>query len=118
MLNDDGIHILKELSGNRVLIETERYAGFKTALQKLLARNVTFVEIMGHDTIALAYLSKNAGQPVLNSASTATIDTRELFYHPEGFKYRITLEARVDRLADTLRLIAESGGQFEMIYDF
>jgi hypothetical protein len=118
VLNDEGIKILKELSGNRFLIETERYAGFKTALGKLLARNVTFVEIMGHDTIALAYLSKNAGQPVLNSASAVTIDTRELFYHPEGFKYRITLEARVNNLADTLRLITESGSQFEMIYDF
>ncbi|MEP6837563.1 MAG: hypothetical protein ABJA75_05890 [Bradyrhizobium sp.] len=118
VLNDEGIKTLKELSGDRFLIETERYAGFKTALGKLLARNVTFIEIMGHDTIALAYLAKNTAQPFSNPASAVTIDTRELSYHPDGFKYRITLEARVNNLAETLSLIAESGSQFEMIYDF
>jgi hypothetical protein len=117
-LDDDGIKVLKELSGNRFLIETERYAGFKAALVKLIERNVAFIEIMGHDTIALAYLSKHAGEPVSNSASVQVIDRRELFYHPEGYRYRITLEARVDTLKDTLRLIGENGSKFEMIYDF
>ena len=118
MLNDEGIKIPRELSGDRFLIETERYAGFKNALEKLLSRNVTFVEIMGHDTIALAYLAKDSAPPFSSPTLAATIDTRELFYHPEGFKHRITLEARVEHLADTLRLITGSGGQFEMIYDF
>jgi hypothetical protein len=31
-LDDTGVKILKELSGNRFLIETERYDGFKTTL--------------------------------------------------------------------------------------
>jgi hypothetical protein len=117
-LDDEKIRILKELSGNRFLIETERYAGFKASLLTQLERRVTFVEIMGHETIALAYLSKNAGQPFPDAAPVETIERQELFYHPEGFKYRITLEARVDRLGDTLRQIAGSGGRFEMIYDF
>ncbi|WP_148636044.1 hypothetical protein [Bradyrhizobium paxllaeri] len=116
LLNDDGIKVLKELSGNRFLIETERYAGFKAALVKLIERNVSFIEIMGHETIALAYLSKNAEEPI--SASARVIDRRELFYHPEGYRHRITLEARVDALKDTLRLIADNGSKFEMIYDF
>jgi hypothetical protein len=30
----------------------------------------------------------------------------------------MTLEARVDSLKETLRLIGESGSRFEMIYDF
>ena len=115
-LDDDGIKVLMELSGNRFLIETERYAGFKAALVKLTERNVSFIEIMGHDTIALAYLSKSTEEPV--SASIQVIDRRELFYHPEGYKYRITLEARVDALKDTLHRIGESGSKFEMIYDF
>src|SRR5260370_28046756 len=42
-LDDTGVKILKELNGNRFLIETERYDGFKTTLFKLLDRNVTFI---------------------------------------------------------------------------
>jgi hypothetical protein len=117
-LDDAGIKILKELSGNRFLIETERYAGFKAALLKLLERNVTFVEIMGHQTITHGYLARNTEQLFSNSASVETLDRRELFYHPEGYRYRVTLEARVDSLNQTLRLIGESGSRFEMIYDF
>jgi hypothetical protein len=117
-LNDAGVKILKDLSGNRFLIETERYAGFKAALLQLLERNVTFVEIMGHQTIALGYLSKNTEELFPNSASVETLDRRELFYHPEGYRYRVTLEARVGSLNETLRLISESGSRFEMIYDF
>ena len=41
-LDDTGVKILKELSGNRFLIETERYDGFKTTHLKLLDGNVTF----------------------------------------------------------------------------
>jgi hypothetical protein len=117
-LDDDGINILKELSGNRFLIETDRYAGFKTALLKLLGRNVTFIEIMGHGTIALGYLSRNAEEPFSNSASVETIDKRELFFNPDGYRYRVTLEARADGLQEVLRLIRQSGSRFEMIYDF
>ena len=117
-LDDAGVKILKELSGNRFLIETERYDGFKTTLLKLLDRNVTFIEIMGHETIALGYLSKNIAEPFSNSASVETIDRRELFFHPDGYRYRVTLEARVDDLRETLRQISESGSRFEMIYDF
>jgi hypothetical protein len=116
-LDDTGATILKELSGNRFLIETERYDGFKTAHLKLLDRNVTFIEIMGK-TIALGYLSRSTGEPFSNSASVETIDRRELFFHPDGFRYRVTLEARVDSLRETLRQISESGSRFEMIYDF
>jgi large subunit ribosomal protein L9 len=47
-----------------------------------------------------------------------TIDRRKLFYHPDGYRYRVTLEARVDSLRETLRRIKESGSRFEMIYDF
>jgi hypothetical protein len=117
-LEDAGIKILKELSGNRFLIETERYAGFKAALLKLLERNVTFVEIMGHQTIALGYVTKNNEELFLNSTSVETLDKRELFYDPEDYKYRVTLEARADSLNETLRLIKASGSRFEMIYDF
>ena len=117
-LDDTGIKILKELGGNRFLIETERYAGFKAALLKMLDKNVTFIEIMGHETIALGYLSRSAEELFSNFASVETIDKRELFFHPEGYKYRVTLEARTDSLQDVLRLIRESGSRFEMIYDF
>ena len=107
-----------ELSGNRFLIETERYDGFKTTLLKLIDGNVTFIEIMGHETIALGYLSKSTEGPFSNSSSVETIDRRELFFHPDGYRYRVTLEARVDSLRETLRRIRESGSRFEMIYDF
>jgi hypothetical protein len=117
-LDDSGAKILKELSGNRFLIETERYDGFKTTLLKLLDSDVTFIEIMGHETIALGYLSKNSGEPFSNSASVEAIDRRALFFHPDGYRYRVTLEARVDSLRETLRRIKESGSRFEMIYDF
>ena len=117
-LDDGRIRVLKELSGNRFLIETERYDGFKTAFLKLLEKNVTFIEIMGHETIALGYLSRDADEPFSSFKSIEIIDRRELFFHPEGFKYRVTLEARVDSLKETLRLIRESGSRFEMIYDF
>ena len=117
-LDDAGVKILKELSGNRFLIESERYDGFKTTLLKLLDRNVTFIEIMGHETIALGYLSTSIEEPFSNSASVETIDRRALFFHPDGYRYRVTLEARVDGLRETLRRIKESGARFEMIYDF
>jgi hypothetical protein len=117
-LDDNGIRILKEFSGNRFLIETERYEGFKTTLLKLLERNVTFVEIMGHETIALGYLSKNSVKPFPNDGVRELIDTRELFFDPDGNRYRVTLETRVDSLRETLRLISENGSKFEMIYDF
>ena len=117
-LDGNDIRILNELSGNRFLIETERYDGFKTTLLKLLENNVTFVEIMGHQTIALGYLSKSAVEPFSNSGAIETIDRRELFFHPDGYRYRVTVEARVDSLGETLRLIRDSGGRFEMIYDF
>jgi hypothetical protein len=114
-LDGDRVKILKELSGNRFLIETERYSGFKTALSKLLEQDVRFLEIMGHQTIALGYLSKSETEPF---AAAEIIDKRELFYQPEGFKYRVTLDVRVDSLRQSLRLIRESGSKFEMIYDF
>lgn len=117
-LNDDRIKVLKELSGNRFLIETERYDGFKTALVRLLEHNMTFIEIMGHETIALGYLSKDTRELFSDPASVERIDRQELFFHPDGYRYRVTLEARVDRLGETLRLIRESGSRFEMIYDF
>jgi hypothetical protein len=117
-LDDAGVKILKELSGNRFLIETERYDGFKTTLLKLLDRNVTFIEIMGHETIALGYLSRSNEEPFSNSAPVETIDRRALFFHPDGYRYRVTLEARVDGLRETLRRIKESSARFEMIYDF
>jgi hypothetical protein len=117
-VDGDGIKILKELDGNRFLIETERYDGFKTTLLKLLDGNVTFVEIMGHETIALGYLSTSTAEPFSNSASVEIIDRRALFFHPDGYRYRVTVEARVDSLRETLRRIKESGSQFEMIYDF
>lgn len=117
-LDDTGVRILKELGDNRFLIETERYDGFRTTLLKLLDRNVTFIEIMGHETIALGYLSRSIEEPFSNSASVETIDRRELFFHPDGYRYRVTLEARVDSLRETLRLIRENGSNFEMIYDF
>ena len=117
-LADSGVKILKELSGNRFLIETERYDGFKATLLKLLDRNVTFIEIMGHETIALGYLAKSTADPFSNSAPVETIDRRALFFHPDGYRYRITLEARVDSLRETLRRIEDSGSRFEMIYDF
>ena len=117
-LDGNGIRILKELSGNRFLIETARYDGFKTTLLKLLESNVTFVEIMGHETIALGYLSKNANEPFSSSAPVETIDRQELFFNPDGYRYRVTLQARVDKLGETLRVIRENGARFEMIYDF
>ena len=114
-LNGDHVNVLKELSGNRFLIETARYAGFKTALSKLLAQDVTFIEIMGHQTIALGYLSKGETEPF---AAADIIDKRELFYQPEGYKYRVTLDVNVTDLKQALRQIEESGSKFEMIYDF
>ncbi|WP_456626068.1 hypothetical protein [Bradyrhizobium sp. URHC0002] len=117
-LDGAGVRILKELGGNSFLIETERYDGFKATLLKLLDSNVTFVEIMGHETIALGYLSRSTEAPFSNSASVETIDRRELFFHPDGYRYRVTLEAHVDGLRETLRRIKASGSRFEMIYDF
>jgi hypothetical protein len=114
-LDGDHVRILKKLSGNRFLIETERYAGFKSALSSLLERDVTFIEIMGHQTIALSYLSGNETEPF---AATDIIDKRALFFHPDGYKYRVTLDTRVDSLKQTLRLIGKNGARFEMIYDF
>ena len=114
-LDGNQIRILKELSGSRFLIETDRYAGFKTAMSSLLERDATFIEIMGHQTIALSYLSRNETEPF---AAADIIDQRALFFHPDGYKYRVTLEARVDNLKQTLRLIGENGASFEMIYDF
>ena len=73
---------------------------------------------MRHETIALGYLSKNIEAPFSNSALVETIDRHELFFHPDGYRYRVTLEARVDGLRETLRRIKESGARFEMIYDF
>ncbi len=70
---------------------------------------------MGHQTIALSYLSKNEGEPF---AAADILDKRALFYHPDGYKYRVTLDTRVDSLRQTLRLIKENGARFEMIYDF
>ena len=70
---------------------------------------------MGHQTIALGYLSKGETEPF---AAADIIDKREMFYQPEGYKYRVTLDVRVDSLKQALRLIGESGSKFEMIYDF
>jgi hypothetical protein len=114
-LDGDHVKVLTELAGNRFLIETERYAGFKAALSKLLESDVTFLEIMGHQTIALSYLSKSETEPF---AAADIVDKRTLFFHPDGYKYRVTLDARVDSLKQTLRLIGENGSHFEMIYDF
>jgi hypothetical protein len=73
---------------------------------------------MGHETIALGYLSKNIEAPFSNSALVETIDRHELFFHPDGYRYRVALEARVDSLRETLCQIRESGSRFEMIYGF
>ena len=104
--------------GGNLPVETERYDGFKTTLLKNSREELTFIEIMGHETIAHGYLSKSTAEPFSNSASVETIDRRALFFHPDGYRYRVTLESRVDSLRETLRRIGESGARFEMIYDF
>ncbi|MBT1515053.1 hypothetical protein KIP88_31665 [Bradyrhizobium sp. SRL28] len=79
---------------------------------------MTFIELMGHETIALGYLSKNIETPFSNSAPVKAIDRHELFFHLDGYRYRVTVEARADNLRETLRQLRESGSRFEMIYDF
>ena len=78
-LDDAGVKILKELSGNRFLIELKGMMASRRRSLKLLDRNVTFIEIMGHETIALGYLSTSIEEPFSNSASVETIDRRALF---------------------------------------
>ena len=63
-------------------------------------------------------ISASIEEPFSKSSSVETIDRRELFFHPDRYRYRVTLEARVDSLRETLRLIREGGSKFEMIYDF
>lgn len=118
VLEDPKIKVFKELPDGRYLIETERYAGFKDALLKLLSKDVRFLEIQGHDIITLSYLSHEQAEPFLNAEGIDILDKRELFFDTDGYTHRVTLRTRVTHLAAVIRTIELNGGKFEMIYDF
>lgn len=117
-LENEGTKILKELSGDKYLIETERYAGFKEAFLKLIAKDVKFVEIQGHDVIALSYLSNKELEPFLNSDGVDILDKRKLFFEPNSYTHRVTLRAKTQNLKEVIDAINSNGNKFEMIYDF
>ena len=118
VLGNEGIKILKEISGDKYLIETERYAGFKEVLLKLISKDVKFVEIQGHDIIALSYLSNKELEPFSNSDGADILDKRKLFFEPNGYTHRVTLRAKTQNLKEVIDAINSNGNKFEMIYDF
>lgn len=117
-LEDEKVKILKEIPENKYLIEAERYAGFKDALLKLLAENVRFLEIQGHDIIVLSYLSNKTEEPFSNSEGVDILDKRKLFFEPSGYTHRVTLRTEVKNLSEVIGAIESNGNKFEMIYDF
>ena len=117
-LGDEKVKILKEIPENKYLIETERYAGFKDALLKLLAEDVRFLEIQGHDIIVLSYLSNKTEEPFSNSEGIDILDKRKLFFEPSGYTHRVTLRTEVENLSEVIGAIESDGNKFEMIYDF
>ncbi len=118
VLEDNGVKILKELSDNKYLIETERYAGFKEALIRLIAKDVRFIEIQGHNVIALSYLSNKKSEPFLDSKDVDILDKRKLFFEPNNYTHRVTLRVKTQTLKEVIDTINLNGNKFEMIYDF
>lgn len=112
------VQILKELSEDTYLIETERYAGFKEAFLKLIAKDATFIEIQGHDIIILSYLSNKEVEPFADAESVMILDKRKLFFEPNGYTHRVTLRAKTRDLKGVIDAIISNGNKFEMIYDF
>ena len=117
-LENEGVIILKELSDDKYLIQTERYAGFKEVLLKLISKDVKFVEIQGHDIIALSYLSNKELEPFSNSDGADILDKKKLFFEPNGYTHRVTLRAKTKNLTEVIDAINLNGNKFEMIYDF
>ncbi|MEX2515167.1 MAG: hypothetical protein WD335_03490 [Candidatus Paceibacterota bacterium] len=117
-LENKDMEILKEIGDNKYIIKTERYGGFKDALLQLLEANVQFLEIQGHEVISLSYLSDNQIEPFENSREIKMLDKRELFYNPDGYYYRVTIEAPVQNLNSVIETIELNKDKFEMIYDF
>ncbi|GEM_PF-5841004 len=117
-IEQEKIALLKTVKEDTYLIETERYAGFKEALLQLLAEDVRFIEIQGHNSIALSYLSKNGATEFLKDTPVRILDVRPLFFHPENYTHRVTLAAKVPGLKAVLTTITTNGDRFEMIYDF
>lgn len=118
VLVQENIKILKELGDGMYLIETERYAGFKDVFIRLTNNNVKFVEIMGHNVIALSYLSKQESDLYIAQAGAAIVDKRKMFFNADGYIYRITVKTPVAELSSIINSIDISGAKFEMIYDF
>jgi flavin reductase (DIM6/NTAB) family NADH-FMN oxidoreductase RutF len=117
-LEDDRINIVKVLSDDLYVIETERYAGFKEALLTLTARGVKFIEIQGHDIITLSYLSHTTSESFSEDDDITVLDNRELFFEPHDYTNRVMLEVPVKDLEGVIGAIQMNGGTFEMIYDF
>lgn len=117
-LGGDKVEVLKDLGENLYLIKTERYAGFKNVMLELLERGVDFVEIMGHETIALSYLSNTQSEPFSDTTYVNVVDKRELYFNPKYYTHRVVLEARVRELRAVIDAITQNGSEFEMIYDF
>lgn len=117
-LEEGKVKILKEIAENSYLIETERYAGFKDALLGLLARDVRFLEVQGHNIIVLSYLSNKVEEPFSNSEGVDILDRRKLFFEPGGYTHRVTLRTGVKNLSEVIDAIESNGNKFEMIYDF
>lgn len=117
-LQQEDVKILKELGEDRYLIETERYAGFKKVFLRLVGNNVKFMEIMGHNVIALSYLSKQESDTWVTSQGSVVVDKRKMFFNNEDYVYRVTIKAPVTELNNIINLIDQNGGKFEMIYDF
>ena len=117
-LENEGVIILKELSDDKYLIQTERYSGFKEVLLKLITKDVRFVEIQGHDVIALSYLSNKKLEPFLDSDGVDILDKRKLFFEPNGYTHRVTLRANTQDLKEVIDAINSNENKFEMIYDF
>ncbi|MBI2055851.1 MAG: hypothetical protein HYT37_00510 [Candidatus Sungbacteria bacterium] len=117
-LENEGIKILKEISGDKYLIETERYAGFEEVLLKLISKDVKFAEIQGHDIIAFSYLSNKELELFSNSDGADILDKRKLFFEPNGYTHRVTLRVKAQNLKEVIDAINSNGNKFEMIYDF
>jgi hypothetical protein len=107
--------VRERLADGSVLVTLPRYDDFKDHAASLAARGAGFVEIAGNRGVVLLSALVPSGW------SSPVPDTRLLFAQPvitQPGRQRVVLVVPVARLADTLRVLRDSGHQLEHVYDY
>jgi hypothetical protein len=114
LAQDEGIQVIRELDGGRVVIETPRYRAYTEILKDLAERGVRVVEIAGNTKVLTTVVTDKPG---LRMPEHAQIIFRLPLQSRPGF-VRLGIDTPVDELSDLIKSLKKRGSSLEHVYDY